>query len=348
MKPDYLKIILAGIPIGFITWFILIFPSIYIASFLEIRDYWFYVSIFFTLVVITGYFLFCIKYSLKVHAAIIENPAALKSIKEDFKCELCGNLIRDKSTAKILQQSISGKNILCCSECYIKKNNGSYKSILVISIAQVFFGIILVYFAPEEKIGWFLLNLIMVSICSIVMIIPHEIGHVFVAKIFGAIVPAVIFGKGKSVFTKQLLNVSWDFRNIPFGGITVALFLDHIKYRRKLLFVILGGPLVNLLFLLLLLWLFPTTKLFTDIFSLKLSFASAFFYANFIDLFFNMIPNHVETSIGRIPNDGLSLIMLPFLTENEIKQQIMNNKNIISQTENLGNLKYNKGVHRKA
>ena len=333
MKPDYTKIFLVGIPIGFIAWFVLILPSFYIARFLEIRDYWFYISLFLTLIVMSGYFTYCIKNPLKVGAAIIHDPLFLHSNKDDFRCEICGNLIKEKHEAKIWQESISGKNTLCCSSCYNKKNYGSYKTIIFLGIIQVFFAIILVILSPEEKIGWLLLNLILVFIFGITMTVPHELGHVFAAKILGAFVPAVIIGKGKTVFVRQFLNLSWEFKNIPFGGITIALFSEHSKYRRNLFYFTIGGPLVNLLFVILFLLIFPATKLFTGIFAIHLSLASAFFLANLIDLIYNMLPIKVDTSVGKIPNDGLNLLMLPFLTKDAVKQRIMDNKIVFSQKE---------------
>jgi hypothetical protein len=335
MKPDYLKIILVGIPVGFIAWFVSIFPSFYIAQFLKIRDFWFYISLILTVIVMSGYLLFCLKQPLKAGAAIISDPKILKSDQDYYQCEFCGNLLDAKHPAKIWQESISGKNILCCSGCYNKKNFGSYKTIIVINTIQFCLGIILVIISPEEKIGWLLLNLILMSLFSILMIIPHELGHVIVAKTLGVCVPGVIIGMGKTVFIKHLLNMSWEFRNIPFGGITIALLADHFKYRRNLFFITIGGPLVNLIFIILFLAIFPITKLFTDIFTIQLSFASAFFLANLVDLLYNLLPIQVDTSIGRIPNDGLNLVVLPFLTEDAVKQRVRDSRIKFSQIEKL-------------
>jgi len=343
IKPDYSKILFVGIPLGFIAWVVLIAPSVLLARTIGFIDYWAHISLFFTFIFISGYLIFCIKNPLKVGAAIVNSPRVLNSDKDEFQCEVCRKLIAENQTVKIWQKSISGKNIVCCSNCYNKKTNGSYKTIIAFSIIQFCLGIILISYSPEEKIGWILLNLCLILFFNIIMILPHELGHTFVAKSLGIYVLGVVIGIGKTVFVKQYWNMSWEFKSIPIGGVTIPLILDQHKYRRNQFFITLGGPFINLLTIMILLYIYPTTKLFLDIFNTQLAFAAAIFLANIIDLLCNLLPFQVNTITGKIKSDGLSLIMLPFLSKEAVDQRIKNNKKRYSQIKTVTNVTKKQG-----
>ena len=342
IQPDYFKISFVGIPLGFIAWFVSIFPSVLLARTLGISDHWSYLSLFFTFIFMSGYLIFCIKNPLKVGAAIINDPSTLNSDNGEFQCEFCGKLISQNQSVKIWQKSISGKNIVCCSNCYNKKTTGSYKTILALGVVPFCLGISLILYSPEEKIGWFLLNLCLMSFFSILMIIPHEFGHAFVAKTLGIYVLGVVIGTGKTVFVKRFWNMSWELKSIPIGGITIPLILDQLKYRRNQFLITLGGPFINLLIIMILSQIYSANRLFLDIFNNQLAFAAAFFFGNIIDLFYSLLPIQVNTITGKIRSDGLSLIMLPFLSKEAVDQRIKINKERYSQIKTVNYFtKYN-------
>ena len=339
IKPDYSKIILVGIPIGFIAWFVLIFPSAILARTLGNTEYWLYISLLLTAIFVSGYLAFCIKYPSKIGAAIVDDPNTLRSIEGDFQCKFCKKIISNEQSVNIWQQSISGENFICCSDCYSKKIQGSYKVTLLLSIIQLILGIVLIVYSPEERSGWFLLNLFLIALFSVFMIIPHELGHVLAAKSIGTYVVAVVIGLGKTVFLKRYWNISWEFKSLPAGGITIPLILNVDKYRSKLFYIIFGGPLINLLTIFILLTFYPSTVLFSGIFKPQLSVASAFFWANIIDLLYNLLPIQVNTSFGKIGSDGLNMVKLSFMSQDAVEQCVMNNRTLHSH---INSGKYNK------
>ena len=339
IKPDYSKIIFVGIPIGFIAWFVLIFPSAILARTLGNTEYWLYISLLLTAIFVSGYLTFCIKYPSKVGAAIVADPNILKSIEGDFQCRFCGKKISNEQSVNIWQKSISGKNVICCSGCYNKKTQGSYKALLLLAFIQFLMGILLIVYSPEARTGWFLLDLFLMTIFSVFMIIPHELGHVLAAKSLGIYVVGVVIGLGKTVLLKRYWNMPWEFKNFPAGGITIPLVLSVDKYRSKLFFLICGGPLINLFAILILLIIYPGTDLFSGLFKPQLSIASAFFLANIIDLLYNLLPIKVNTNFGKIDSDGLNMVKLPFMTQEAVEQCVMNNRTIYSH---INSGKYNK------
>jgi hypothetical protein len=327
--PDYAKIIMVGIPIGFIVWVLMMFLSAFLARFLNIMDYWFYLSVFLTLIVMSFYFYFCIRYSNKMGALIITDPALLMSSESDLICHFCSMKIVDSHSAKIWQQSITGKNQLYCLDCWNKKVQGSYKKYIIFSFFYILFGIFLVFIDPQNDFGWSILNLYLIVFWGIFMIFPHELGHVCAAKFLDMNILGVIVGFGKTVFAKKFWGVTWEFKSIPTMGLTLCLNLKTDKYRRREFFKTISGPLVHLFVIGLLLTIWPSQELFFGIFDKNIALISALFWANLIDLLGNLIPRRIKTDIGKISSDGLLLITVPFLSKEAIEQTVDRSKNII-------------------
>jgi hypothetical protein len=326
--PDYPKIIIVGIPIGFLAWFILIFPSVLLSRSLGVADYRFYISIFLTIITMSIYFYFCVRFSNRIGASILLDPSVLSSPEGHLKCSFCSAEIRDLNSAKIWQQSITGKNKLCCLNCWEKRCLRSYKSLFVYSLIVITFGIFSVVVNPNSEFGWIILNLYLATLFGILMIIPHELSHAYSARLLGMHVAGIIIGIGKTVFVKRFWGFSWEFKNIPIIGITLVLNLKTNKYRSKQFAMILAGPLTNLVVISVLLGILPRQELFTGIFDLNIAPASALFWANIIDFFGNLIPRMLETIIGKIPNDGLNLASTLFLSKKEIEQKILYHKEL--------------------
>ncbi len=331
IRPDYPKIIFVGIPIGFVAWFVFIFPSALVARAIGNIDYWLHISLLFTVIFISGYLAFCIKNPRKIGAAIINDPNILRPAEDEFRCGFCGKAIANDQPVNIWQKSISGKNVVCCVDCYRKKTHGSYKTPLLFSVVPLLIGIGLIVFSPGERFGWFLVNLFLVQAFSISMIVPHELGHVLAAKSLGVFVPCVVIGFGKTVVLKRFRNISWEFKSIPAGGITIPLILATNNYRRKLFLIVLGGPLINSFAIFALLLFYPGYELVSDIFSPRLSIASAFFWANTEVLLTNLLPFRYYSIMGKTDSDGLNMIKLPFLAKEEIEQRVENDRAIFSQ-----------------
>src|SRR5439155_1522526 len=78
-----------------------------------------------------------------------------------------------------------------------------------------------------------------------VMILPHELGHAVLARLFGYKQIRILIGSGKQLFSVKFFGFAWLFNLIPFGGLT--LFAPSSKISRWKHFAVLAaGPLVNL------------------------------------------------------------------------------------------------------
>src|SRR5580765_351489 len=78
-----------------------------------------------------------------------------------------------------------------------------------------------------------------------VLIIPHELGHALVARLWGYQQIRIFVGSGKPLFAANFLGFPWMFRMVPFGGVTVTKPGDKV-HRLKYVAFVAAGPLVKL------------------------------------------------------------------------------------------------------
>lgn len=138
------------------------------------------------------------------------------------------------------------------------------------------------------------------------ILLIHECGHAFFAKLFGGKVTDITIGYGKLIYSKGILNIkSWYF---VYGH----CFWKDLKTNSKIskILIILGGIIFNVLSMAFVfipyLILYPKyniddTVVFATIFHTFLEYSFSF-------VVFNLIPFRIP--IFRMDNDGLQLYKL--------------------------------------
>ncbi len=192
-----------------------------------------------------------------------------------------------------------------CPRCYSESQLSGYRKSLLWSLAAGGLGLILVVMSPERTSGWVLLNFFFFEVFLIASILPHEFGHAFVARWLGMRVFKVYVGFGKTLFTRNLLGFSTEFRAVPLGGLTLATPTDVNWFRLKQLAFILSGSLANFLLCAVALLFVPLHEVW-DFGSLGSGLVPGpvFLYANLIILVQNLWPHTFDTPIGKLANDG--------------------------------------------
>jgi hypothetical protein len=147
------------------------------------------------------------------------------------------------------------------------------------------------------------------------MILPHELGHAALARLFGYSQIRILIGSGKQLFTAKFLGFAWLFNLIPFGGLT--LFAPSSKISRwKHVVVVAAGPMVNLCLATAALLVARPSPL-PDTATLP----NLLCWANVVVLASSLFPYVAQTSFGPIPSDGLQLWHLLFRWNKPVQDQ---------------------------
>ncbi|HSU54310.1 MAG TPA: site-2 protease family protein [Candidatus Dormibacteraeota bacterium] len=131
------------------------------------------------------------------------------------------------------------------------------------------------------------------------MILPHELGHAFAARLFGYTQIRMLIGMGKPLFSFDFAGFYWVFNPIPFGGLTLAQPPAKMNRWKHLTFVS-AGLAVNALFAFVA-WLFIGPD---GVAHSPSSVAKLLFWGNAIVVAENLIPRGVQTSAGSTFSDG--------------------------------------------
>ena len=114
-------------------------------------------------------------------------------------------------------------------------------------------------------------------------------------------------GRGKTLFRWRLFGLETEFKMIPFGGLT---FLTHglrTGLRLRYFVAILAGPAANVLILLVALRFTSWQK--TNI-ETSIAIGPIVFFGQMFVLIENLIPYRIQTALGTLCTDGLSLLQL--------------------------------------
>lgn len=174
----------------------------------------------------------------------------------------------------------------------------SYIISIIILFPCLFFSVIYAGF-----IGYFLFFIFLY-----INIYLHEFGHVLAGKLVNFEIRSIIIGDGKQLIHKKIKGISIII-NIGFIGFTTATIKTRNFVRLRMAIFTIGGLLINTI-LALLSW------------ELKANLLKVLALSNIYLLITNFFPVNFYRKGIKIPNDGLSLIKIPFMKEKDINEQI--------------------------
>jgi len=165
------------------------------------------------------------------------------------------------------------------------------------------------------------MNIVLLYFFMQLMAIPHELGHAIVGKLLHYEIFLVIIGYGKTLFTRSVLGCEWEFRPFPIGGVTLIATRFSRFYRLRRFVMLLAGPLVHVIFIVILFWILPDGSLGSYSF-IGMEPDIDFLLANTLLLVLNLWPYKITTAAGVIESDGLALITTPFSKQNKIEEHL--------------------------
>ncbi|MDB6066724.1 MAG: hypothetical protein JWR26_2932 [Pedosphaera sp.] len=247
------------------------------------------------------------------------------------RCHYCGFESESEQTFRKFRRSFSRKIRWVCQDCHVKKATKRFRGLLWYWLVVFFCGIALL-FSSKPWIGYFLLNCWMLDILPLLLVLPHEFGHAIAGKAVGFRVFHVIVGLGRTLYKRRIMGFNFEIKTVFFGGVTIATPRSANCFRLRHALFIFAGPFVSvvigwLAFILCPRPIWPHVDLqlganpFLPIIQAagqKLMPLQILLVANLYLLVASLWPRMINTSYGKIANDGLALLKTPFLKEEVI------------------------------
>lgn len=182
-------------------------------------------------------------------------------------------------------------------------------------------GLISVSIFPSFSLGWLCLNIVIFYVINTISIVIHESGHAIAALCLGMEVTKIAIGHGETICEFQLFGIPWKIKQVPFGGATYILDKSTYFYRTKSFIVSLFGPLTNLILVYLTLR-FPREFMTINIPGIYVYPGVITCIRNIIYVFENLVPQYCNIDGRQVPNDGLSMLKIPFLSTKEVAEEV--------------------------
>ena len=231
------------------------------------------------------------------------------------KCNRCGIETNLDATFFKARKSFSRSIQTYCPTCWLKQQHSTAKWVALSNLGFGALGLLLWLTLPEIGFGRFLINLFFFHLFLVLTIVPHELGHAWMARLLGMRVFKIYVGSGKTLFTFRWFGFEFEFRPVPSGGVVVAAHRSIERLRLKQFAFVLAGPAMNLL-LAVAIWPFLDSDQLWSFRPMEkgLQPGLVFFYANLAVLLENLLPHIVATAFGPLPSDGKQLFMAFFLS----------------------------------
>jgi tetratricopeptide (TPR) repeat protein len=186
----------------------------------------------------------------------------------------------------------------------------SFLGIIVMGI----FGAVLLSRNPNSDFGRLCVNLLLFQLFSILLTLPHELGHAFSARWMGFVVHRIWIGFGTTIFCGRIFGFNIDLKTIPTGGLCIAAIQGEKSLRLKQWIYIFAGPMANFILGVGAFFLFSSQSFagFMPGSQVHLSVADLFVLTNVVILLINLFPVTYVTPFGDFASDGLALLRLCF------------------------------------
>lgn len=224
-----------------------------------------------------------------------------------MNCDRCGVESEREEFFRVVPQPFRKRRLHLCPSCAAKQGDNEAMQVLWLLVGLWGALIVLSWFTPDPKVEPFVWNLGLVSVFLFGSTVAHELGHVFAGRLVGMHITGIEIGRGPLIIDFQLWGFQWQFRAAPFGGFTVGVPQGGGWVRLRQSLFILGGPLANLLLIVLALTLTGLANPLPHDFMERFSPGTMLLIANALFVFGNLIPFKMDTSRGKWPTDGLQL-----------------------------------------
>jgi len=221
-----------------------------------------------------------------------------------FECDKCGATTEIPETFFKERRSFRKTTRTLCPRCWKKDKASIHFKLLAFQLMPGPIGLLVLLLMPHESAGWFLLNLFLLQLLLIVLILPHEWGHAWAAKLAGWFVYRIYIGFGKTLAKRKFLGFVTEFHAVPVVGLVLAAPSTKKHFQATHFVFVLAGPAVTVALMVLGAWLCGFKRLF-DFHALETGLAPGqlFAYANGLLLLGSLWPAPIATPLGKLSSD---------------------------------------------
>jgi hypothetical protein len=194
-----------------------------------------------------------------------------------------------------------------CPRCHTRFEEKFLLGFQAISVVFGLIGFVCLWRNSSSTIGHVYLNVFLIQLVFWPSIIVHEFAHAIAGKLSGLNVPRIWIGRGKTLFQSKILGFNTEFKMIPVGGLTFLTHGLNARLRLKYFVALLAGPLSNAI-ILAIAWRFTSWRNFD--FEASVPLGAFIVFAQSLILLENLLPYRIQTAVGRLCTDGLSLFQL--------------------------------------
>lgn len=169
----------------------------------------------------------------------------------------------------------------------------------------------------------FLLVTLQVIAWVYIATIPHEIAHALMAKVLGAGVKEIRFGSGPRLASIRLLGISWHWHlNITGVNYVKDEFHSDRWFRLRCWLIVAAGPAMNLLLALGGILIVGLSSYDEFIPQEGYAIVQTFVIGNMVAAAAALWPWTYYEEDEDYPTDGLQLLTIPWMTDEEVKEAV--------------------------
>jgi hypothetical protein len=223
-------------------------------------------------------------------------------------CHSCGAVDPTGQAFRIERLPFRGARVYC-PKCHKKLEEKVLLAVFGLNFVFALIGLITLWADPVSEVGYGFLNVSLLQLIILPSILIHEFAHGIAARLCGLTVPKIWIGRGKTLVRLKILGFDTEFKIMPVGGFTFLAGGSEKNPRFKYFISIIAGPIANVI-ILVIAWEFISWK--NSSFERSVPWAALIAFTQAVILIENLLPYRIQTALGRISTDGLSLIQLLF------------------------------------
>lgn len=229
-------------------------------------------------------------------------------------CHSCGAI--DPSGTRFRRERIPFRGArFYCPKCHSKLEERFLIGIHCLNGSFGLIGLVCLWLNHSSVVGHAFVNVFLLELICLPSVVIHEFAHAVTGRIVGLSVLRIWIGRGKTFLHARIFGFETEFKPIPFGGLTFLTHGPKPPIRLRYFLAILAGPVANAL-VLVGAWRFVSWTNFN--FENSILIGPIVVFAQVLILIENILPFRIQTALGTLCSDGLSLLQLLFTQSPEI------------------------------